>query len=785
MRLQLLWVMVGVGLAGCFEPVADPTCDAGGCAAGGGGTTIGGGGGGVTGGGTGGGITGGGAGGGIITGGGAGGGGAGGGITGGGTGGGVTGGGAGGGVTGGGVGGGVGPDIEVTPSPTLDLGNVGYFAGAMPETFVESTLTIRNVGTRPPMPDPTRNLKLGVPDGAGGYRAPYWTITALTGSLSEICVGEFNAQTQSCVGTISSSYDPAIGLVADGTSTVSVPVRITPNGLGLRRFQMSIASNDPDEPVTVITVTANSVVLPPCDVEVQPVSLDFGAMNSGSKELAFTVRNRLTGPNDSCTISNLGVAAQTLGVSFSLPNAMTSFTLAGGERRVVPVRATVTALPSSTPLVVDGAIRFNLANPVTPQVQLPVRATVAQTCLVIGPSSRDFGTVATNCASGTRAFQITNRCSTDVVITATSMINAEFSAPTNITFGTRVIPAGLPVTFGLRYRPTDVGVDRGAFVLATNQGLSYVVPLAGNGSVDGVNTETFSSATRPKADVLLVIDDSCSMADRQTSLAQGMNALLAYANLNSVDFHLGVTNTELTGSTAAQAGLLHATQNGRKILTPSTPNLSAQFSQLVNVGTAGSNESCMDPATRALSAPNINDPTKNAGFLRDDASLAVICFTDARDQAPAMPSFYLNQLLNLKAPGQFTYNVMGPFFGPTPPSGCVYDDPNDSGHRTMAVLTGGVMEDICTPNWPLALQRLGIRAFGDNAGTYFLKVWPDVPNAPIEVRVDGVVVPYVDPQSLATIWSYDPTSNAVIFEPLSVPQPGQTVTITYTGLCYP
>ncbi len=657
----------------------------------------------------------------------------------------------------------------------------------MPESFVESTLTIRNVGTRPPMPDPSRNLNLGVPDGAGGYRAPYWTITAVIGSLSEICVGEFDAQTQTCLGTISSAYDPAIGLVADGSSAISVPVRITPNGLGTRRFEVSIPSNDPDEPVTVITVIANSVNLPPCEVEVQPVALDFGAMNSGSKELAFTLRNRLTGPNDSCMISNLGVAAQTLGVSFSLPNAMTSFTIGPGERRLLPVRATVTALPSSTPLVVDGAIRFNLADPIRPQVQIPVRATVAQTCLVIGPSSSDFGTVATNCASSTRTFQVTNLCVTDVVISATSMINAEFSAPTNIPSGTRVMPGGSPVSFSLRYRPVDVGVDRGSFVLTTNrnaQVLTYVVPLAGNGSVDGVNVDTFSTPTNPKADVLLVIDDSCSMTDRQDALAQGMNALLAYANVSSVDFHVGVTNTELSGPTAAQAGLLHATQNGQKILTPSTPNLSTQFSQLVNVGTMGFHESCMDPATRALTPPNINDPAKNAGFLRDDASLAVICFTDARDQAPFSPAFYLNQLLNLKAPGQFTYNVMGPFW-PTPPAGCVYDDPNDGSHQTMATQTGGVIEDICSPNWSLALGRLGKRAFGDGSGTYFLKVRPDLSNTVIEVRVDGVLVPSVDPQRNTQVWSYDPTSNAVIFEPIFVPQPGQMVTITYTGSCYP
>ena len=43
----------------------------------------------------------------------------------------------------------------------------------------------------------------------------------------------------------------------------------------------------------------------------------------------------------------------------------------------------------------------------------------------------------------------------------------------------------------------------------------------------------------------------------------------------------------------------------------------------------------MDPAVRALTAPNINDSTKNGGFLRDDASLSVVCVTDARTRPAA------------------------------------------------------------------------------------------------------------------------------------------------------
>ena len=41
------------------------------------------------------------------------------------------------------------------------------------------------------------------------------------------------------------------GLEAGGaTSILDIPVRVTPNGLGMRAFEVKVYSNDPDEPVT-------------------------------------------------------------------------------------------------------------------------------------------------------------------------------------------------------------------------------------------------------------------------------------------------------------------------------------------------------------------------------------------------------------------------------------------------------------------------------------------------------------------------------------------------------
>ncbi len=692
-----------------------------------------------------------------------------------------------------GVGG--GPDIDVRPT-VLAFGQIPYFAGATPPSFAQRRLTVQNVGTRPTPPDPRANLKLGQPDGVGGFVRPYWQVRALAGSsLNEICVGTFDAATGTCLNDLSaSSYDPAVGLEAGGTtSSLVIPVRITPEGLGTRRFEISLYSNDLDEPVTVITVTADAVSLPPCDIEVSPGSLAFGLLAAPTtRELSFTVRNRLTGPNDLCRLSSLELLGGTPAV-FSLAEApFDELDLQPGQSKHIVVRASPRGPMPAQPTQALGTVSFHIASPIASLVALPLSATLAVPCLSVFPAQFDFGTVSTSCSSAERAFQLFNTCSTDVVIDAATSSGANaFSVVSGLSPGTRV-PAGgtAPVTFSISYRPTNQGPDFGVFRLrVTENGAAqeYPVPLKGQGDLLGLNTEQFLQTTRSRADVLMVIDDSSSMGPRQTALAQSVLSLLQVAALRNVDFQLGVTNTELAGATAAKAGTLHATNDGVRIVRPFTVNLQAAASELMHVGTSGSVESCMEPATRALTAPYITDLSKNAGFLREDASLHVICVTDARDQAPRTPAVYLNQLLNLKGAqraGQFTYDVIGPFH-PVAPSGCVYDDPNDGAHDFMVAQSGGVKEEICTSNWSATLLRIGQHLFDDRTA-FALVSRPDL-GAAIEVTIDGLAIPPVDPDPnlMTPIWNYDLISNAIVFESRYVPEPGRTVRVSYRAACVP
>ncbi len=708
-----------------------------------------------------------------------------------------------------GVGG--GPDIAVNPSPVLSLGRVAFFQGASPASFAQSQLRIQNVGTTIAN-EPDGNLKLGELDGTGQRARPYWDVVPLNGATrQEICVGVFDAVSGAC-DERPLNYDAALGLVAG--ASVQVPVRITPSGLGMREFELRIFSSDADEPVTTLAITANAVDVPECDVEITPIALPFGIVTPPTvRDSAFSIRNRRVGAGDVCLITNLQLGAETgtptgMPPVFSLPTGtLSELELQPAESRQIFVRAWPQGQLPATPTQVSGKVQFNLAHRTAPAREVAVTATIANSCLVISPSDLNFGTVQRECASATKTFLMYNTCSTPVTINTASMSapageapggpNCPGSAPcpefhvvSGLAGSTVVAPgATTPVTFQLRYRPINLGPDSGAFVINVTQAgqpLDYVVTLRGVGDTQGLNTDTFRQTNRREADILLAIDKSGSMGLEQEKLATNMNAFLAFATAERVDFHIAAINTELTDP---NRGVFNVSTAGHRYLRPDTLNLQREFASIVQVPLAGGTESCMEPATLALTAPLINDPTKNGGFLRNDAVLAVVCVTDAPDQAPQPPAFYLNQLIAIKGAQRqtdFTYNVIGPFL-PNNPAQCGYDGTNDTRHAYMVQQTNGVQEEICLDDWSAGLERIGKRAFGYRLN-FFLTSQPDL-SSPygIRVMINDVVLPEIDPDPTlnSRIWEYDAVSNSVVFQPLYVPGAGDTLTVTYQVACLP
>ncbi len=400
-------------------------------------------------------------------------------------------------------GGGGGPDIDVRPAMGLNFGRVPYFANTTPAPYAERRLTIANVGVRPPPPDTTANLYLGLTDGGTAT----WTVRGVAGSNpAELCVGEWDTTNQRCTNAPRTSvggYDPNLGIEAVASAALIVPVRLTPTSVGMKQWEIVIHSNDFDEADVVVPVRADVQVLPPCNFDVTPTTLDFGLVSANqTRELSARVRNLGTAPTELCYFSGFELAQGT-DPAFSLPSTnVDPLELGPGAEAFVKVRSATTAQMGAVSTL-RGELRFNVSSPTTPVQVVQLRATAAPGCLSVTPSELDFGRTEQDCFSPERYVTIYNTCAQAVTINALRMPAAsvvpngtgsctqsggcpEFvltTVPTNLVGP--LLP-GASRTIGLKYRPYDLGADTGSLALNVTQAgaaVDYVVPLRGQGDV--------------------------------------------------------------------------------------------------------------------------------------------------------------------------------------------------------------------------------------------------------------------------------------------------------------
>lgn len=368
-----------------------------------------------------------------------------------------------------------------------------------------------------------------------------------------------------------------------------------------------------------------------------------------------------------------------------------------------------------------------------------------------------------SCRSGSRAVRVTSLCGPFTTITSIpAPTNPEFqvtlpSLPVSLAFGNSV-------TLQLRYTPTNSGADTSTLTIAG-------VPLVLRGSSQGgVNRQ--EALVPDKTDVLLVVDNSGTMSEKQAALAANPGALFGYAFDAGVDFHFGVTTTD---NLVTSAGQLHRNSNEPTFLDRSTRPFVSLYAFNVSPGTAGSGtEAGLATGYKALTAPLTTG--SNARFLRRDAWLSVLFVSDAADQSPLAPQVWVDAFLALKPRNAFTAHGLLPIVGPTPT--CAHDGPLEVGRYTAVIqASGGRVEEICA-DVPGALQRMGPSLFGRRE-TWFVAT-PVDPSVAVTVSIDGSQVA-AGPQT----WSWDATAQAVRFVPPAAPRPGQRVVISSVPPCLP
>lgn len=380
-----------------------------------------------------------------------------------------------------------GPRIEVRPSPLFAIGRVGFTPGSTPATLVQRALRVANVGNRPTPPDPRANLYLG----AAGMGPTYFEVRAINGTDAEICVGDYDAATGGCPGTLSAAlYDPTVGIEASATAALNLPVRIIPATAGLKEWEVTIYSNDVLTPEVKVRITAEALAGPPCNYTVSPTTLSYGVMDVPQvKDLSFTLTNLGTTPSEVCYFNGIGLSPTTH-ATFTIPSNPIDLTLAAGASASVSVRAQPLMTPT-TVTQVNGQVQFNVSTPGAPQASVQLEATLAPSCLTVSPAPLTFPDTQLECGSPERALIIANTCANSVTLNSVALTDAAL-APSGA--GTCATPGGCPqyaITSGpppgvilpgasrtvlVRFRPYLVGPQTGTITVTTQQG-AQVVPF--------------------------------------------------------------------------------------------------------------------------------------------------------------------------------------------------------------------------------------------------------------------------------------------------------------------
>lgn len=264
---------------------------------------------------------------------------------------------------------------------------------------------------------------------------------------------------------------------------------------------------------------------------------------------------------------------------------------------------------------------------------------------------------------------------------------------------------------------------------------------------------------QPIVDVLLVVDNSCSMTEEQMALANNFSLLLDTLTQNNTDFQIGVTTTDMSPS-----GEMGALVGSPSVITNTTPNIQAAFASNVMVGTSGS---ATEAGLGAMGA-NITHASA-AAFHRANSALTVILVSDERDYSVDTPTAYVNTVLMSKGPypeRRTQINVIiGPTGGCTGPAGTAEAG---IGYETARAQTNGAFSAICTPPYAQALTDLGNMTYGYEF-VFGLSGSPSNTQA-ITVTVDN---------SHVTNWTYDTALNAIVFPPSDVPPASAQIDIEY------
>jgi len=298
--------------------------------------------------------------------------------------------------------------------------------------------------------------------------------------------------------------------------------------------------------------------------------------------------------------------------------------------------------------------------------------------------------------------------------------------------------------------------------------------------------DVFTQLPATEVDILLVVDNSCSMQPHQNELAANFENFLTFFEEGDVDYHIGVLTTSvapvyyspLYACTRNQINSIPAPGElvGGTYITPDTANGDEEFAALVNVGTCGS------PAEMGLEAAALSlSGALQTDFLREDAFLSFIFVSDEEDQSPYPVNDYTNAFRDIKSErGMFNASALVV----TDRSECTGPDLNGGGgvlgtrYIDVAEQNGGILGNICEDSFERVVTELSL-ASSRLVDRFYLSEKPDKNS--LVVFIEGEDVSCEDGGWTYEEVEYDGVDDypAIVFERSSMPDPYTEIVVQY------
>ena len=260
--------------------------------------------------------------------------------------------------------------------------------------------------------------------------------------------------------------------------------------------------------------------------------------------------------------------------------------------------------------------------------------------------------------------------------------------------------------------------------------------------------EEFEVTEDRSADILMVVDNSCSMSEEQAELSSNAELFIDSLSLSAVDYRIAVITTDQPSFTGP-------------VITPLTIDPALELSRQVNVGVLGSSyEIGIKMASDALSPGGMAAP--GGAFLRPGARLSIIWISDEDDYSGGTTYTWSSNFWSKKpSPGDVSvWAIIGdPIYGcMSATAGNIYND--------LIAAMGGGWSSICSTDWGTPMAAV---ASGAGVNSTFRLAGSPIMGS-VKVYVDGVE---------SFDWVYVISLNSVSFNPGHMPPIGSRIKIEY------